>query len=60
MAEETMNPAVEPEQTQQPEAPKAEVKETKKPSLNASVAPEDFDWYAFEGGSEIYGKNDRK
>ena len=59
MAEETLNPAVEPVQ-EQPEAPKAEVKETKKPSLNASVAPEDFDWDAFEGGSEIYGKNDRK
>ncbi|MBR0533037.1 MAG: S1 RNA-binding domain-containing protein, partial [Bacteroidales bacterium] len=54
-----MNPAVENVEAQ-PEAPKAEVKETKKPTLNASVAPEDFDWDAFEGGTEIYGKNDRK
>ena len=54
-----MNPAVEPEQVQ-PEAPKAEVKETKKPSLNASVAPEDFDWDAFEDSSDIYGKSNRK
>jgi small subunit ribosomal protein S1 len=28
--------------------------------LNASVAPEDFDWEAFEGSSEIYGKADKK
>ena len=33
--------------------------ETKK-LANASVAPEEFDWEAFEGGSDIYGKNDRK
>ena len=45
MAEETLN---------------QELKETKKTSLNASVAPEDFDWEAFEGSSEIYGNNDRK
>ena len=43
-----MNPAVEPEQVQQ------------KPTLNASVAPENFDWDAFEGGSEVYGKSNRK
>ena len=40
------------------EEPQAEVqaaeKETRKPVLNASVAPEDFDWDAFEGG-DIYG-----
>ncbi len=59
MAEETLNPAVEPVEVQ-PEAPKAEVKETKKPSLNASVAPEDFDWDAFEGSSDVYGKSNRK
>ncbi len=34
--------------------------EVKKASLNASVAPEDFDWEAFEGSSEIYGKNNRQ
>jgi len=38
------------------EAPKAEKKDTKKAStgFNASVAPADFDWDAFEGG-DIYG-----
>ena len=35
------------------EAPKAEKKETRT-MLNASVAPEDFDWDAFEGG-DVYG-----
>ena len=49
-----MNPAVEP--VQEPAAKE----QTKKPSFNASVAPEDFDWDAFEGGADIYGKNDRK
>ena len=34
--------------------------EVKKASLNASVAPEDFDWEAFEGSSEIYGNNNRQ
>ncbi len=38
------------------EVPQAEVKETKKAVLNASVAPADFDWDAFEGG-DIYGAN---
>ncbi len=33
------------------------VKETKK-ILNASVAPEDFDWAAFEGG-DVYGTEDK-
>ena len=41
------------------EAPKAEAP-AKKTSLNASVAPENFDWDAFEGGSEIYGGEDKK
>jgi len=54
MAEETKNPAVEPEV--KVEAPAQEVKETKAPKAraNASVAPEDFDWDAFEG-SDVYG-----
>ena len=38
-------------------APEQEIKKT---SLNASVAPENFDWDAFEGSSDIYGQNDRK
>ena len=43
-----------------PVAP-AEQKETKASSLrmNASVAPEDFDWDAFEGG-DVYGATDKK
>ena len=28
--------------------------------LNASVAPEEFDWDAFESGSDIYGASDKK
>ncbi|MCQ2182011.1 MAG: 30S ribosomal protein S1 [Bacteroidales bacterium] len=42
------------------EAPKAEKKDTKKAStgFNASVAPEDFDWDAFEGG-DIYGSTNK-
>ena len=31
------------------------MEETKKNVLNASVAPEDFNWDAFEGNSEVYG-----
>ena len=31
------------------------MEETKKNVLNASVAPEDFNWDAFEGNSELYG-----
>ncbi len=31
------------------------MEETKKNVLNASVAPEDFNWEAFEGNSELYG-----
>ena len=43
-----------------PVAP-AEQKETKASGLrmNASVAPEDFDWDAFEGG-DVYGATDKK
>jgi Ribosomal protein S1 len=56
MAEETKIVA---EETQvAPEA--AAAKEVKKAPLNASVAPESFDWDAFEGASEIYGTADRK
>ena len=41
------------------EAPKAEApKAAKKSTLNASVAPEDFDWDAFEG-SDVYGGVDK-
>jgi len=42
------------------EAPQ-EKKETKAPAarMNASVAPEDFDWDAFEGG-DAYGATDKK
>ena len=41
------------------EAPKAEApKAAKKNTLNASVAPEDFDWDAFEG-SDVYGGVDK-
>ena len=32
------------------------MEETKKNALsNASIAPEDFNWDAFEGNSELYG-----
>ena len=51
--EETKINAAEVEAPVVEEAPKAE-KETKKAFVNASVAPEDFDWDAFEGG-DIYG-----
>ncbi len=37
-----------------------EEKVTKAQMLNASVAPEDFDWDAFESGSDIYGTSDKK
>ena len=49
MAEETMNVAAEA----------AAEKETKKVALNASIAPEAFDWDAFEGG-DIYGGSEKK
>ena len=55
MAEETKIVAEEAQAV--PETPAA--KEVKKSSLNASVAPEDFDWDAFEGNSEIYGSSDK-
>ena len=61
MAEEiNANVAQDPQEVVPAEEPKAEKKEVKKSSLNASVAPDDFDWDAFEGGSDIYGKADRK
>ena len=37
-----------------------EEKVTKAQMLNASVAPENFDWDAFESGSDIYGASDKK
>ena len=37
----------------------AENEEIKKARLNASVAPQDFDWEAFEG-SEVYGGEERE
>ena len=41
-------------------APKAEKKEPKAAArVNASVAPEDFDWDAFESG-DVYGSSDKK
>ncbi len=42
------------------QAPKAESPKAVKPSLNASVAPEDFNWDAFEGNSDIYGADDKQ
>ena len=60
MAEETQKVAEEVKvEAPVQEAPKAEAP-AKKTSLNASVAPENFDWDAFEGGSEIYGGEDKK
>jgi len=52
MAEEIINPA------EQPEAQEPVVKETRKFS-NASVAPEEFDWDAFENEASIYGEADK-
>ena len=60
MAEETQKVAEEAKvEAPVQEAPKAEAP-AKKTSLNASVAPDKFDWDAFEGGSEIYGGEDKK
>ena len=60
MAEETQKVAEEAKvEAPVQEAPKAEAP-ARKTSLNASVAPENFDWDAFEGGSEIYGGEDKK
>ncbi len=56
-APEEAAPAVEEAAPAPEEAPKAEKKVAEaKPAarLNASIAPEDFDWEAFEGG-DIYG-----
>ena len=51
-------PAEEPAKAET--APVAEKKAPKEPArLNASVAPEDFDWDAFEGG-DIYGGAEKK
>ena len=47
------------EEVKAPKATKKEVKkEEPKTMLNASVAPEDFDWEAFEG-SDVYGNEDK-
>ena len=35
-------------------------KETRKAPKNASVAPEAFDWDAFESGADIYGNVDKE
>ena len=60
MAEETQKVAEEAKvEAPVQEAPKAEAP-AKKTSLNASVAPDKFDWDAFEGGAEIYGGEDKK
>ena len=48
-----------PEEKVEAEEP-LEKKESSKPALNASVAPENFDWEAFEGNKEVYGSDDRK
>jgi small subunit ribosomal protein S1 len=37
-----------------------EEKVTKAQMLNASVPPEEFDWDAFESGSDIYGTSDKE
>ncbi|MBR1871679.1 MAG: 30S ribosomal protein S1 [Bacteroidales bacterium] len=54
MSEEIKNEVVE---TPAQEVPAA--KETRKSSLNASVAPEQFDWDAFENEAGIYGAEDK-
>ena len=61
MAEETKKVAEEA-QVEAPvqEAPQAEAPARKKTALNASIAPDKFDWDAFEGGAEIYGSADKK
>ena len=53
-------PAVEeaPKAEKKAEAPKAEKKDTASARLNASIAPADFDWDAFEGG-DVYGNEDK-
>jgi len=46
-------------QLEEQTAPQAEQKPVSKGRLNASVAPEDFDWDAFESEGDIYGGTDR-
>ncbi|MBQ6086547.1 MAG: 30S ribosomal protein S1 [Bacteroidales bacterium] len=61
MEEEIKNAAEPVVEAPEAEAPKAEApaeKETRKPS-NASVAPEDFDWEAFER-EEVYDPSERE
>ena len=61
MAEETQKVAEEVKvEAPVQEAPKAEAPAEKKTSLNASVAPDKFDWDAFEGSAEIYGGENKK
>ena len=54
-----VEPVAEPAAEPVAEEAKAEKKETRKAvMLNASIAPEDFDWDAFEGG-DVYGSSDK-
>lgn len=57
--EENKNLIVEEPQAEEVVAETPEKKETFKPALNASVAPEDFDWDAFESEASIYGSEDK-
>ncbi len=62
MSEEIINEVV-PQEEPAVETPAVEEplkKETKKTQLNASVAPEDFDWDAFESEADIYGHEDKE
>ena len=66
MSEEINKEVVETPEVQAPvvEEPKAEAapapaKETRKHPLNASVAPEEFDWDAFENEAGVYGAEDK-
>ena len=52
-----MNAAVEPQVEETPQAP-VENKTGKAP-LNASVAPEAFDWDSFENEAAVYGESDK-
>lgn len=45
---------------EEPKAEEPKAEETRRAPLNASVAPEKFDWDAFEGEAEVYGAEDRK
>lgn len=55
-------PAAEESLSEQPapEEPKAPAEKTRKTSLNASVAPEDFDWDSFESEASVYGDSTRE